>query len=310
MSSLNAPISTLTELSKECLAVLGALGAKAERSSPSSEEIGLVKAGAGGKARAKLIDELSNSSKALAIHAVLLVEAVRDQFSVAATRDNAFNLPALTIIVRALAETAGTSAWLLEPGISPADRGRRYLTWRFNELKSDHLLLRDDLEQCEREEEASALAQAALKDLETRESALVAAATSAKWNARPRVRVANGDVSAAALMAAIGKVEPMPSSTKLVNQLGPGADLYALLSRPAHASLSNIEIGFRPGREPKRNQPGWLEYHGQGIGPDVALQLVAVSVMQSIGRLADWNAVSTQRLRAVLAQVLSPECTG
>lgn len=260
MSSLDGPISTLAELRKECLAVLGALGAKAERSSPRSKEIGIVKAGEGGKARSKLIDELSNSSKALAIHAVCLVEAVRDQFSVAAARDNAFNLPALTIIVRALVETAGTSAWLLEPGISPADRGRRYLTWRFNELKSDHLLLRDDLEQCETEEEPSALAHAALKDLETRESALVDAATSAKWNARPRVRVANGDVSAAALMAAVGKVESMPSATKLVNQLSPGTGIYSLLSRPAHASLSNIEIGFRPGREAKRNQPGWLEY--------------------------------------------------
>jgi hypothetical protein len=310
MSSLDGPISTLAELSKECLAVLGAIGAKAERPSPRSEEIGFAKAGAGGKARSKLIDELSNSSKSLAIHAVCLVEAVSDQFSVAAARDNAFNLPALTIIVRALAETAGTSAWLLEPGISPTVRGRRYLTWRFNELKSDHLLLRDDLEQLKTEGERSALAQAALKDLETRESALLGAATSAKWTAQPRVKAANGKVSPAALIATNGKVEPMPSSTQLVNQLGPGSDLYSLLSRPAHASLSNIEIGFRPGREPKRNQPGWLEYHGQGIGPDIALQLVAVSVMQSIGRLADWNAVSTQRLRAVLAQVLSPECAG
>lgn len=164
----------------------------------------------GGRTRADLLDELSRESVIVLANLTLMVNGVADCLEIAASRDNAVNSPALSSVLRPAMEVAGQVTWLFSDNIDGHDRGRRYLIWRFSDLRHQRHVLGEFRPEADEE-------QAALKELDADEQELLDLAASAKWAARASTVNAKGEHQAAALLDRDGaKPEPMPKINDLV----------------------------------------------------------------------------------------------
>ena len=157
------------------------------KGSPRQVEMASLRstAGGGGRARAKLLEELSGECHLLASSLLLVADGVSDCLEVAATRGNVVNWPVLTITTRPVLEIAGQIAWLLDDKIDGNERARRYLVWRLADLRDRRLLLRD----FRASDDPKVLAE-----IEMHEKELLDAISSAKWQAAPTIIHPNGDL--------------------------------------------------------------------------------------------------------------------
>lgn len=247
----------------------------------------------GGVARAQILDEVSAHCLLICGHTVLLIRAVNDCLIAARTRDDRVNGPALAIAARALVETAAMVAWLVDPGIGGPERGRRYLAWKFSELRNDRSLTADmnDL----RPEFVAARAQQGAQEVH-----LFKQAAAAKWRAQASVVQPDNKIQAATLLQLTGtKGQSHPSITDLVKAMLPG-NVYQLLSIAAHGRYSGIIAGTTPQGDPDKDGGTTVGMAGFGITPSMALFTVINSVTASTRQLAIWNGVSVAQLDRAL----------
>lgn len=257
--------------------------------------------GGGGRTRADLLDELSRESVIVLANLTLLVQGVADCLEIAATRDNEVNTPALSSVLRPAVEIAGQLAWLLDDGIDGHERGRRFLIWRLHDLRHQRHVLGDF-------RAGSAEEQAARKELDAIEAELLAAAASAKWEARPSATSGNGDVQAAALLDREGqKVEPMPKINELVRRVSSTPSMYGLLSVPSHGMRFGMMYGLTaadPSRPAIADQKTNALVSGFGLPPHLAIGLACVAVDTSTRLLAGWNGIDTSRMHQRVIEVM------
>jgi len=226
----------------------------------------------------------------------VLVEGVADLLQIAGTRDNAVNHPALSVVVRAAMETAGQVAWLLSDLIDGVERGRRYLVWRFNDLRHQRHVLS--------EFRSNENVAAAVRALDNEEQELFRLVSEAKWQARPTTIHSNGDVSAAALLDRTGtKVEPLPKVTELIRTVSSTESLYALLSISAHGHRFGVRHGLQ---KSALNRGGGAEVlvGGFGLPPNLCIGLACLAVDIPSRSIAGWNGIGASELHAQVQRLV------
>ena len=273
------------EIRALCTLVSGAISgvpAVPLKGSPRQTETASLRstAGGGGRARAKLLDELSGECHLLASSLLLVADGVSDCLEVAATRDNVVNWPVLTITTRPVLEIAGQIAWLLDDKIDGNERARRYLVWRLADLRDRRLLLRDF--------QASDDPKALL-EIEMQEKELLDAIAAAKWQAAPTIIHSNGDLQAAALVDAGGKREKMPSLTELVRLVSSTPSVYAMLSISAHGARVGTMYSLNVSEQVDRQGKRTVQVGGFGLPPNFAIGLTTVAVSLCGRLIAGWN---------------------
>lgn len=251
----------------------------------------------GGRTRAELLDRVAYDSILMLANVTLLVDGVANCLQIAAARNNAVNHPALSATVRPAVETAGQLAWLLDDSIDGADRGRRYLIWRFSDLRHQRHVLSDFRSGAD---EAAAVAE--LDDLERE---LVDLAEGAKWDVRSTVKQANGDVTAAALLDRLGaKPEPMPKITELIRKVSSTPSLYSLLSVPAHGRRFGVLHGIQQQQAPDPQGKAELLVGGFGLPPNLCIGLASLSIDVPSRLLAGWNGIDASALHRSVVELM------
>lgn len=254
-------------------------------------------AGGGGRARAELLDRVAYDSILMLANVTLLVDGVADCLQIAGARDNAVNHPALSATVRPAVETAGQLAWLLDDSIDGADRGRRYLIWRFSDLRHQRHVLSDF--------RSGADEGAAVAELDAIEGDLLDLAGAAKWGVRSTVRQANGDISAAVLLDRPGaKPEPMPKITELVGKVASSPSLYSLLSVPAHGRRFGVLHGTQQQHRSDPQGKSELLVGGFGLPPNLCIGLASLAVDIPSRLLAGWNGVDASALHRSVGELM------
>lgn len=193
--------------------VVDGIPERAAAGSPRLAETRSVRASTdgGGVARAQLLGLLNVDMQVMVGHLALIAGGVADDLEIAAQRDNAVNGPALAFVVRPALEVAGQIAWLLSDQIHAARRARRYIIWRFADLRAQRLLLRDF-------RGSSDETEAAARELDESETEILTLVAAAKWTARPTTHN-GGDLQAATLLGVDNKPERMPSLAALVREV-------------------------------------------------------------------------------------------
>lgn len=266
-------------------------------SSPRRAESSAMRAavGGGGKTRASLLDLLAGDAVFMIANLTLLVDGVADCLQIASTRNNEVNYPALSATLRPTIEVAGQLAWLLDDSIDGGERGRRYLRWRFHDLRHQRLLLS--------ELRGGDEAKAAFAELDRIGRGLLGLAASAKWSARATVVQPNGDIVAAALVDQAGeKPEPMPKITELVRTVASTPSLYGLLSVPTHGRRFGVVHGVK--------QDGAPDQHGKvealvgafGLPPHLCIGLACLAIDRPGRLLAGWNGVNASALHGAVVE--------
>jgi hypothetical protein len=110
---------------------------------------------------------LSHDSVIVLANLTLLVNGVADCLEIAVSRDNAVNTPALSSVLRPAMEVAGQVAWLFSDNLDGHEHGRRYLIWRFSDLRHQRHVLGEFRPEADEE-------QVALKELDAEEQELLA----------------------------------------------------------------------------------------------------------------------------------------
>jgi hypothetical protein len=165
----------------------------------------------------------------------MFAKGVADLFEVAEGRDGRFSSVAATTVLRSEMEIAGALCWLLDRGIEPAERCRRFLTWRFEgqaqQRSFQERFATDPDDDADVEfREAIGGEEAKLLDLVHRTG----------WVARPWGPNHEGDMVDAALMKPLKKpnakarAESVPKIEEHIELLVGDARLYFLASAVAH----------------------------------------------------------------------------
>jgi hypothetical protein len=272
---------------------------QAHRDSPRWRESRFVRSasGGGGRTRAELLGELSHESVIVLANLVLLVNGVADCFEVASSRDNAVNKPALSSILRPAVEVAGQLAWLFSESIDGHERGRRFLIWRFHDLRHQRHVLGEFRPDSDEE-------QAALKELDATETELVDLARSAKWFARETTIAANGDVQAAALLVRDGaKPDPMPKLNELVRLVSSTPSMYSLLSVPSHGMRFGMMHGLEVKDSSTVDAKADAQVAGFGLPPNLAIGLACLAVDIATRAIAGWNRIDANRMHQRVVDV-------
>ncbi len=202
---------------------------------------------------------------------------------VAAGRDNAVNRPALSFVVRPALEVAGQLAWLLDDSIDGEERGRRFLVWRFADLRQQRLLINEF-------RLANAERASAVVELAKVEKALLGNVSAAKWTASPTVVGPKG-FEAAALLDAAGRRVSMPKYNELVRLVSSTPSLYSLLCVPVHGVRFGMFYGLAVEEGPVDPDQDNAQVAGFGLDPNICIGLAALSIDRSCRLLAGWNHV-------------------
>lgn len=290
----------LRELGPIALAITEQVQAKPSASCPGASELSALRSteGGGGRARAALLDQLGGDLPVMMGNLVLMIEGVADCLQAAESRDNLVNIPALSATVRPALEIAAQISWLFDDSIDGPARARRYLIWRFNDLRhqrsilSDFRLKKEDLE-------------AATQELDGIETELLETVRLAKWVARPTVIHANGNVEGAALLDG-EKAERMPKMTELIGMVSSTPSLYGLLSVPTHGLRFGAFIGL-VADNPKPDSSGRLEakMSGFGVPPNLVIGLACLALVTAVNKFAGWYAVDASKLHQLARRLLN-----
>ncbi len=216
----------------------------------------------------------------------IIVDAVADCLQVARLRDNAVNGPGLSFAVRPGMEVAGQVAWLLDDRIDGAERGRRYLAWRFSDLRQQRLLLADF-----RPDAAVAAAQT---EVEAAEQSLLGDVTRARWQARPTAISPNGHIMAAVLLDPPQSPKAVPKINELVRLVSSTPSTYSLLSVPAHGVRFGAYHGLETEDDPLAGVPR-SRVRGSAIDINLFIELAVLAHNRSVRLLAGWNGLDAAR---------------
>lgn len=245
----------------------------------------------GGAAQAQLLDRMNLDGQLMVGHLALVVDGVADLLEVGSSRGDAINAPALSLVVRSALEVAGQLAWLLEDSLDATGRARRFLTWRFADLRSQRLLLREfQLPDPERE--------AAEAELDDAENELITEVVETGWRAKGTLVGPKGELECAALLDAAGKREAVPKFNQLVRLVSSWPSVYGLLSVPAHGTRFGVMHGLQVDPQADEADRYDTRFGGFGIPPNSAVGLAILAVDHSCRLLAGWNAVDASQLHS------------
>lgn len=230
----------------------------------------------------------------------LLVDGVADLLEIASTRANKVNGPALANVVRPTVECAGSVRWLLDEEITAEVRVRRYLIWRFDDLRQQRRLLSGL-----RHVDPSKL-HAAHSELASSERDLLAKVESAGWRARPS-QSTGAQYKSAALLTDTGTAESMPPFTKLVDDLTIPKGMYQLLSVTTHNHRWGVRAGLRDNAPAADGRN--VQLYGFALPPSLLVDLTVLAAAHVGSLLGNWNGFDTTKLR-VFAANLSRRVTG
>ena len=287
---MGAPHHDLRRLCRLAQNLVSEMPATSKSGSPRRTETSELRSTArgGGPGRARLLDRLNVDAQLMAANLTLIVEGVADCLEVATGRDNAVNRPALSFVVRPALEVAGQLAWLLDDSIDGTERARRFLTWRFADLRQLRLLLEDF--RPSNEERTSTC-----DELDEVEKSFLDDVAAANWAAKATVAGPKG-FEAAALLGAAGKRESMPKYNELVRLVSSTPSVYGLLSVPAHGVRFGIFHGLEVADTPDPSGRYSARIAGFGIEPNIGVGLAFLAVDVSCRLLAGWNGVDAGRL--------------
>jgi hypothetical protein len=231
-----------------------------------------------------LLDELNTDARLLVSHLLVMFAGVIDCLDAAGAREHQINVAAMTNATRPVLEAGGLIAWLLDPDVIADARARRYLRWRFDDLKEMRLLFRDLDNPSER----------AVRELDDDEADLLARTEAARWQAAPTVIAQNGGVQAAALLDENGRREGMPKIGELVQLLSFGSAIYPVVSITTHGSRLGLHRGFHLlERDEKSARIGFT---GFGRDPNLLIAIALLTELHSCQKLAEWNGFTVERL--------------
>lgn len=281
----------LREVSDLLVDLVARVPAEVDRKAPRWHEVKALRSVPNlGRVRAGLLNAVSDDTLHMAAYCSLLLEGVADCFAVAEMRDGAINVPILNASVRPVIEVAAQVLWLLDDAADPAERVRRYLRWRFDDLRSQRLLIQ--VVSVERTPSTEAVAE-----LDATESELLALVAGCGWQARPTTSSGPSDVQAAVLLDEAGRKLGVPKLHRLAEQVTRTPFVYAILSVPAHGARWGVMTGTRTGLD----ADGSVRMVGTGADPNLAMGMALLAV-DTVGKLiAGWNRVDGERLhRAVV----------
>jgi hypothetical protein len=274
----------LRRLCHEARTLLSTVPPSARADSPRAQESRALRltSGGGGRARATFLDRLNVDGQIAAAALSLFVDGVADCLEVASNRENAVNVPALSCIVRPALEIAGQIAWLLAEPIDGTERARRYVVWRFADLRSQRMLLRDF--------RPTPDASDAADDLEADERSLLEDVKASKWQAQATI-VRNAGIEYAALLDHEGRREKMPTPTDLVRHVSSTPSVYALLSTPVHGARHGSLYGVHGAEAPDGSGRYNVGISGFGVPPNLGIGLALLALGQGCGSIVRWNGI-------------------
>jgi hypothetical protein len=252
--------------------------------------------GGGGRARAALLDALNVDAQVAIANLSLTTQAVADCLWAAENRDREINVPGLAFAVRPGLEAAGEIAWLLDSSIDSATRARRYLTWRFADLRDMRLLLDELSETNEEREAASAEVDEIERDLLDRVAA-------ANWQADATV-IGPGGTTPAALLSTSGARERIPKKVELARLVAGRRSAYALLSVPTHAVRYGMFQGMEVEEESNTTGQRIARIGGFLLDSNLLIGLAIIAVANSGMRLASWNGLDVAAVHFVSEELL------
>jgi len=291
-----APHDQLRGFVKLALSLVDQTPAAGRPGSPRETETSAqVPLGEQGHARVVLLNDLNVDAQLAAANLAFIVDGVADHLEVAAGRDNAVHVPILSIIARTALEIAGQLSWLLDDSIGAEQRARRFLTWRFADLRAQRLLLGDFRPS---NDESSA----AVTELDRTEQELHSAAGSAGWVSKPTVQ--GSHLEAAALLDTEGKNERVPKNGELARLVSSTPSLYGLLSIPAHGVRFGMRHGMRVADSGDEVDSRRVLVGGFGLPVNTVIGLSVLAVDRACRLLAGWNGVDASRLHAAGEEIV------
>ncbi len=270
-------------------AIAGMPAAPVSRS-PLDQELSDLRrtSGGGGKQRALLLEQLRTEMEIAVGYLTLIAGGVADCLEVASGRDNQVNGPALSFAVRPVLELAGQIDWLLDDDIDGSARTRRYIVWRFADLRARRMVAWDYAD----DDEVAALTA----DLDEEERILLEEVALAGWSAEPTVTSSKG-ITAAALLDESGKRERMPGYGELVHRVTPSQSVYSILSISAHTQRYGMIATIEADGPPTRNGKQKTRFAGFGIDTNLAIGLTVVALDRAVRLLLGWNGAQANELR-------------
>lgn len=238
----------------------------------------------GGRERADLLNKLALDASLVVTQITVTVEGVADLLQVAESdREGKLNVVPTATLVRSALETHGQVDWMLDNTIDGFERARRYLTWRFDDLKQLRWALRNGAD--ESDEYADAVVE-----VDAEEADLIASAERIGLSARHEVVRPNGNVEPARLSDASGNLK-MPSYGKMVSSVTNSVHAYAALSGAAHGQRYSAAASVAPNPE-----TGEVRFRGSLI-PTPKLTLWAWGSVAFSGlKVCNWNGMPARKL--------------
>ena len=287
IGSAHVEIRRLTRVARELISAIPAEPKAGSFRRLETSELRATRDG-GGRERAALLDRLNVDAQVCGGSLTLIVDGAADCLEVASSRDGQVNQPALCFVVRPALEVAGQLAWLLDDAIDAASRARRYLVWRFADLRQQRLLL-------EQFRPLNVDRAQAVSELDDLENALLDAVAAAKWSARA-TSVGRKGFEAAALLDPDAKRMPMPGYNELVRLVSSTPSVYGLLSASVHGARFGMHYGLEVDGRPDRAGQHDAKLGGFGIDTNVLIGLAALAIDRTCRLLAGWNGVDAQVL--------------
>lgn len=269
-------------------AVVSAIPADPNTGSPRHiEEQALRASNDGGVERARLLHEPNGDAQLILANMTIMLGGVADLLDAASFRGDTVTWPGMANAVRPVLEGAGLASWLLDPNTDADERARRYLKWLFADLHQRRQLL-DEFRV------PNAEIDAAERELDGDESALVKRVRAARWDARPRKMRPTGEIERAALLNG-GKAEWMPTLSALVRRIVPRTSVYRLLSISTHGSRVALHQGYEVLGELDDGQAE-VVFTGFSLEPGTLIRIALIAINESCGKLAAWNGLGIDEL--------------
>lgn len=271
------------------------LGPEPAPGSPRADEWAtFASAGEMGTARKDVQDRLCAEAMVMIGSLTLIVDGVADCLQVAETRDNRLNQPLFSMAVRSVLEVAGQIVWLLDPTIDGKTRVRRYLVWRFADLREQRLMARTLRTTPDPGSDQG-------PGFDDEEGQLIEMTEQAGWKATPTT-TPGGHLNAAGLATSTGAKEQLPKIGSLVGEVAPKAVVYSVLSAASHGSRFGVIQGMDHqgiGADGRYQ----VTMTGFGLDSSLGLHLTLLALNRSCGLLMDWNGADAGPLDAAVKEL-------
>ena len=279
------PLAPAKELNRLCDAAEQAMGGVVADGAPGSllrrERQTLTGLPEGGStARKALLEKLAGDIAIMTAHILVLGRGVADCLEVAMV-GSGLKMPAAASVVRSQAEAAGTVAWLLDDEVGAASRCRRYLSWRFNDLRSQRYVFGDSPGL------AGPIAQA--------EADLIALTRNARWQARPYTE-SGGHHENASLLLDDGGVERFPKLSELALLVAGSESFYPLMSAASHADRWALHVSIDHSSK-RDDDAAHVLVPGFGAPPSLLLRAATVSAANPVAAYLGWHGADALRER-------------